>query len=42
MMKKPVVVAAAVVALAGYALSAWADDCSPGTTSSGRQICTRR
>ncbi|HTG21952.1 MAG TPA: hypothetical protein VK681_18050 [Reyranella sp.] len=48
MMKKLVVVAAALVALAGYALSAWADDCPPGTTSScyttnsGKQVCTCR
>ncbi len=47
MMKKLIVVAAALVALAGYALAAWADDCPPGTTSScyttnsGKQGCRR-
>jgi hypothetical protein len=48
MMKKLVVMAAALLAVAGYALSAWADDCPAGTTntcyttSSGKQVCTCR
>jgi hypothetical protein len=47
-MKKLVVVAAALIALSGYALSAWADDCPAGTTnscyttSSGKLVCTCR
>ena len=48
MMKPLVVMAAVLLAVAGYALSAWADDCPPGTsnncytTSTGKQVCTCR